>query len=168
MVIEDSANDRISKRIVVVSEPGRNGAAALARAAALAASSASEVTVVATAPQTTTSCRNCGGVSPDAYNRAIREDVAQDLRHATAQLNLDARAVIVKLLIEGTDPPLANWIAQERFDLVLLPARRSGLRLRSHPAAHLLQSLTAADVQVVTGSGHQLSARPSLTDSYAP
>jgi len=100
-------------------------------------------------------------VSPDAYNRAVREDVAQDLHRATTRLDLDAGDVNVKLLVEGTDPPLANWIAQERFDLVLLPARRSGLRLRSHPAAQLLHSLTDADVHVVSASGQQLSTRRS-------
>jgi hypothetical protein len=163
MAIEPSSDKtKVFQRILVVSEPGRNGAAALAQAAAIiAASSSSRLTIVATAPQTTTTCRNCGGVSPDAYNRAIREDVAHDLHNATAQLKLDTRAVKVKLLIEGTDPPLTDWIAQERFDLVLLPARRSGLRLRSHPAAHQLQNLTEADVHVVSASGQEQSTRPS-------
>jgi hypothetical protein len=140
-------------RIVVVSEPGRNGAAALARARALAAASSSQLTVVATAPQTTTHCRSCGGVSPRAYNRAICDEVAQDLREVTTQLGIDPRDMDVKLLIEGTDPPLAQWIAEGRFDLVVLPARRSGLHFRSHPTAGQLRRLSGAEVDVVRAPG---------------
>lgn len=125
---EESTERSHCIRIAVVSQPGRNGAAALARAAELAAAASAQVTVVATAPQSTTSCRNCGGVSPNAYNRAVRDDVAQGLHHTTTLLNLDPNNIEVKLLIEGTDPPLADWIAQCGFDLLLLPARRSLLR----------------------------------------
>lgn len=153
MVIGESPRERRYNSIVVVSEPGRSGAAALRQATNLAATSSCELTVVATAPQTTTSCRHCGGVSPHVYNQAVRDDIAEDLHRATMTAGLDTHHINVKLLIEGTDPPLADWIAQKQFDLVLLPARRTGLRFRSHPTAQMLRGLTSADIQVIPPTG---------------
>ena len=100
-------------------------------------------------------------MSPAAYNQAVRDDIAQDLHHATGRLHLGADHISVKLLIEGRDPPLAVWIAWGGFDLVLLPARRSGLRSRSHPTARLLHGLISAEVQVVTAAGRYSPTRPS-------
>jgi hypothetical protein len=159
VVTRENASERLFTRIVVVSEPGRNGAAALACATALAATSSSQLTIVATAPQTATHCRSCGGVSPQAYNRAVCDEVAQDLHRVTTRLNLDADDMNLKLLIEGADLPLADWIAQGEFDLVLLPARRSGLHFRSHPTARLLRDITGADVHVVRAPGRHSPSR---------
>jgi hypothetical protein len=153
-----SVSEFLSTRIVVVSEPGRNGAAALARAKALAATSSSQLTIVATAPQTNTHCRSCGGVSIGAYNRAVCDEVAQELQHALTGLDLDKDEIDVKLLIEGTDPPLAQWIALGRFDLVLLPARRSLRHFASHPTARPLRLISGADVQVVRAAGRHSPA----------
>jgi hypothetical protein len=150
-----------AKRIVVISEPGRNGDAALAQATALATTLRSELTIVATAPQTATHCRSCGGVSPQAYNRAVCDEVAQSLHQATVRVDLRPDEVEVKLLIEGSDPPLAEWVAQGRFDLVLLPARRSGLHFRTHPTARPLRRMTAADVHVVRAPRRRSAPRTS-------
>lgn len=136
-------------RIVAVSEPGRNGAAALARATALATASSAQLTIVATAPQTATHCRSCGGVSIAAFNRAVCDEVAVELQSAIGRLDFDADKMSVKLLIEGSDPALEQWIAQGEFDLVLLPARRSGWYYRSHPAARVLRGTTGADIRVI-------------------
>lgn len=89
MVIEErDERHLVPRKVVVVSEPGRTGATALAQAAALAVASSSLLTVVATARQSTTSCRSCGGVSPLAYISAVREDVAEGLRDAIVDLTL--------------------------------------------------------------------------------
>lgn len=108
MVTAESGEERHCKRIAVVSEPGRSGAATLARAAELAAAASAHLTVVAIAPQTATSCRSCGGVSPNVYIRAVRDDIAHDLGYAAARLDLDPDNINVELLIKGLDPPLAN------------------------------------------------------------
>jgi hypothetical protein len=136
-------------RIAVVLEPGRSGAAALTQATALAAAPGAELTVVAVAPNAV-GCRCCGGPSPYAYNCAVRDDVAQGLHNAAKQLDVDARDIKVKLLVEGSDPPLEEWVVRSRVDLVLLPARwRVLLRSRSHPAARLLRRVTDANVRIV-------------------
>jgi hypothetical protein len=136
-------------RIVVISEPGRNGAAALAQATALAAASSTQLTIVTTAPQTDTHCRSCGGVSIAAFNRAVCDEVAMELRGAIARLDLNPDDMNVKLLVEGSDPPLEQWIAKGEFDLVLLPARRFAGHFRSHPAARELRGTTGAEIRVV-------------------
>jgi hypothetical protein len=150
MITARTMTGPLPERIVVLIEPGRNGDAALARATALATALATELTVVATAPQTATHCRSCGGVSPRAYNRAVCEEVADSLRRAATRLGPGTGPIQLKLLIEGADPPLADWVAQSRVDLVLLPAHRSGLHLRTHPQAGRLRRTTAADVEVVS------------------
>jgi hypothetical protein len=144
----------LSSHIAVVLEPGRSGAAALAQATALAASPGAELTVVAVAPNAV-GCRCCGGPSPYAYNCAVRDDVAQELHDAAARLDCGARDVKVKLLVEGRDPPLEEWVVQSGVDLVLLPARWRVLRSRSHPAAQLLRRLTDASVRVVRAPRHR-------------
>lgn len=159
VAIDAGGRDRDCLRILVVSEQGRSGAAALARAAEYAAAVPAQVTVVAVTPQAASSCRSCGGVSPTAYNRAVREDVAQDLHAATTRLGFALENVSVKLLIEGTDPPLASWIAQGGFDVVVLPARGFGARLRGHPTARLLRGLDGIDVHVVVAPRRSMLAR---------
>jgi hypothetical protein len=149
--IIDGIDEDPPARIAVVLERGRSGAAALAQATALAASPAAELTIVAVAPKVT-AARCCGGPSPYAYNCAVRDNVAEELQSAIARLEPAARDVKVKLLVEGTDPPLEDWVVRSRFDLVLLPARWRGLRQRSHPAAGLLRRFTDANIRVVRAS----------------
>jgi hypothetical protein len=151
-------DERFCSRVAVVFEPGRNGGAAITQAAVLASSPAYELTVVAIAPQA--NGPRCCGPSPDAYNCAVRDDVAKDLHEATAQLGSFADDITVKLLIEGSDLPLERWVAEGGFDLVLLPGRRRVLRPRGHPAARLLRRFTDADVRVVRAAGHR-SRSPS-------
>ena len=101
-------------------------------------------------------CRCCGGPSPYAYNCAVRDDVAQELDDAAVRLDLAARDIKVKLLVEGSDPPLEEWVVHSQIDLVLLPAHWRVLRSRSHPAARLLRRATGADVRIVRSRQHQL------------
>jgi hypothetical protein len=145
--------ERSCRRIAVVFEPGASGGAALRQAAALGAMPGRELTVVGIAPQATGPDR-CGP-SPDAYNCAVRDEVAQELREATALLGRVAEDITVRLLVEGSDPPLENWVAQGGFDIVLLPARRRFLRSLGHPAVRRLQRLTDAEVRVVDVRGRE-------------
>jgi hypothetical protein len=141
-------------RIAVLLEPGRRGAAALEHAAGLGAKPTSEVTIVALAPRVETVCRSCGGVSARAYNCAVRDEVAEQLQAALAGLAVASERLRGKVLVEGIDPSLEQWVTQEGFDLVLLPARHSLPHTRRHPTAGLLRRCTDATVQVVTaGAG---------------
>lgn len=87
--------------------------------------------------------------------KAVRDDVAKDLQRAATRLQLAPGAPNVKLLVEGSDPPLADWIAQGGFDAVLLPARRSRLRFGSHPIEPLLRGVTATKVQIIKAGRSQ-------------
>lgn len=136
-------------RIAVVVEPGPRGAAAVVEAAELGASSDSELTVVAVAPKVGIVCRSCGGVSTRAYNCAVRDDVADEVDKAVARLVAVTQRLKGKLLVEGSDPPLEHWVAQGRFDVVLLPPRWGVPRSRRHPAARLLRRHTDATIRVV-------------------
>ena len=144
-----SVEEPPGSRVAVLLEPGRRGAAALAQAAALGATRDAEVTVVAIAPRANTVCRSCGGVSTAAYNCAVRDDVADELQKAIMSSGAVAQRIEGRLLVEGTDPPLARWIAQGAFDLVLLPSRWGIPRLRRHPAARELRTRSSATIRVV-------------------
>lgn len=135
-------------RIAVVLEPGRSGEAALTQAAGIAATTQAEVTVVAVAPKST-SCPCCGGPSPYRYDCVVRDDVVEELRKASDRLASATPRVEAQLLVEGSDPPLEQWLVCGRFDLVLLPARRGVRRTPSHPAAARLRRFDHADVRVV-------------------
>lgn len=151
-VISEILEEPFGFRIAVLLEPGPRGAAALREAAALAAAPGSELTVVAIAPTAVTVCRSCGGVSPRAYNCAVQDDVTRELDQAIASVTTIAPQIEGKLLVEGVDPPLERWIAQRRFDLVLLPSRWGRPQSRRHPAARLLRRRTDVTVRVVEPS----------------
>jgi hypothetical protein len=164
-VAGESVDQRLRTRIAVVFEPGGTGGAALAHAAALAALPAYKLTVVAIAPQATGP--RCCGPSPEAYNCAVRDDVAQDLHKATARLGSVAAEITVKLLIEGSDLRLEEWVAQGGFDIVLLPGRRRVMRSRGHPAARPLRRSTDADVRVV-GAARRHTTPGAPSDLHSP
>jgi hypothetical protein len=149
MAISKRIDAPYRRRIAVLLEPGRRGAAALAHAAGLCESTDSELTVVALAPTAGTVCRSCGGVSTRAYNCAVRDDVAAELHRAVASLSTVAPQLESALLVEGTDPPLQRWVVQNGFDLVLLPSRWGVRRFERHPAARVLRRHTDASVRVV-------------------
>ena len=119
-------------RIAVLYEPGRRGARALDQAAELAARSGSELTVLVVAPQAP-AVRGCMP-SAAAYNSAVIEAADAELRDAAHLLDPPDRATRFKMLVEGFDPPLNEWLAEGEFDTVVLPARRRVVRRRRHPA----------------------------------
>jgi hypothetical protein len=104
------------------------------------------LTVVAFAPQA--SGPRCGA-SNDAYNCAVRDEAAAELSQAAELLGPLAERTRFKLLVEGRDPPLEAWVEQNRFGLVLLPARRAVLRSGGHPAARRLRRFSDAAVDLV-------------------
>jgi len=149
LAIGDRGGDPPPARVAFLLEPGRRGAAALEQATARCAGSDCELTVVAVAPTVATVCRSCGGVSACAYNGAVREDVSDALRSAVAGLSHVGQPINGRLLVDGSDPPFEQWVAQGRFDLVLLPARLGIPGSRRHPAARPLRRRTSAQIRVV-------------------
>ncbi len=110
------------------------------------------LTIVSVAPQAAAGAR-CG-CSPDAYNGAVRDAVAQELEEARVRLGEVGRRSRFALLVEGKDLSLADWSALMSFDLALLPARRRPLRSLSHPAAAALRR-AGAEVWIVDRRGRR-------------
>jgi hypothetical protein len=134
------------KRILVVFEPGRAGVAAVEAARELATQEDSSVIAVSLAPQAG-ALRGCGP-SARPYNDAVRDEVAKELEQAEELLwPLGGRAEC-RLLVEGVDPRLEEFVAAQHLDLILLPARRRPLRSTKHPAAAGLRRL-GAEVRVI-------------------
>jgi nucleotide-binding universal stress UspA family protein len=136
------------KRVLVVFEPGRGGAAVLGLARELAEREGATLTVVSVAPQGVSGAR-CGNSALD-YNLALQDSVVEDLDHARARLAEFGVRASYELLLERAWPSLDEFAAAGRFDLVLLPARRRPLRAPGHPAAERLRLATGAEIQVVT------------------
>jgi len=135
------------KRVLVVFEPGRGGAAVLELACELAERQGATLTIVSVAPQGVSGAR-CGNSALD-YNLALQDSAAEDLDHARAWLGEFGASASYELLIERASPSLEEFAADGRFDLVLLPARRRPLREPGHPAAERLQLTTGAEIQVI-------------------
>jgi hypothetical protein len=135
------------QRIAVLLEPGRSGSAAMERAVAIAREHESQLTLVALAPQA--ACLRCSGPSAKAYNDAVCEAVAGDLAAAGERIGQTGSPASSALLIDGRDPPLADWVREHGVDLVLLPARRPRWGRPRHPAARRLRRHSSARVRVV-------------------
>ena len=140
----DVAGPRSGLRVLVLYEPGRTGDAALREGLELTPAG-DELTVVTLAPQSLPS--RCCGPGPGAYNGAVREEAALELEQARAILGPAAKGTTFKALIERRDPPLARWVAEQAFQLVLLPGHRH--TPGGHRAARRLRRSTAADVRIV-------------------
>jgi hypothetical protein len=135
------------KRVAVLYEPGRTGAAALDLAGRLVGDDGSALAVVGLAPQDTRI--RCGAGSAIDYNRAVCEAVDAELRQARELLGDAGNRASFTLLAQDRDPPLSAWIDGGGFDVVLLPARRRPLRGTKHPAADQLRRSTSAEVRIV-------------------
>jgi nucleotide-binding universal stress UspA family protein len=136
------------KRVLVVFEPARSGAAALELARELVERQGATLTVVSVAPQGMSGAR-CGN-SPIDYNLAIQDSVVGDLDRARARLEEFGARASYELLIDGDSPSLDEFAAAGGFDLVLLPARRRPMRAPGHPAAKRLRHATSAEIQIIT------------------
>jgi hypothetical protein len=131
-------------RVLVLYEPSARARTALREGAELT-SAGGELAVVTLAPQAQPN--RCCGPGPGGYNCAVREEAELELREAREILGPAARRATFQTLVERRDPPLAAWVAQQGFDVVLLPARR--LTLGGHRAARKLRKTRAAEIRVV-------------------
>jgi hypothetical protein len=146
-----TASSATGRHVAVLHEPGQTGVAALDLARELDLRQGAAVTVVAVAPSAPSGPR-CGGSALD-FNAAVRDVVADELDQARTRLGHAAGRTSYVLLVEGKDPPLQEWMAAQRFDVILLPARRRLLRSPGHPVAGRLRGVTDAEVRVVGRPG---------------
>src|SRR5215469_1205037 len=140
-------------RVLVVFESGAAGARALHFGRELAEREHAILTVVGVAPQVSVGPR-CG-CSPDAYNCAVRDAVAQELREAQARLGDVGSRSRFELLVEGKDLSLHDWSVLGGFDVAVLPAHRRPLRRPGHPAANALRRV-GVEVAIIDRRGRSL------------
>jgi len=132
-------------RVAVVFERSGAGTAALREAAELA-NAGRELSVVTLAPQARPPrWGRAGGEGP--YNIAIREEAELELEEARDILGSVASRATFKVLAGCPQPPLASWVAQHGFGLVLLPHQR--LTRGGNLFARSLRTETAAEVRLV-------------------
>lgn len=141
------------RRVLALYEPGRGASTTLELARDLAEHESAKLTVVNVAPQTVTAGGQCCGMSVRDYNQVVRDAAAEELREAHARLGPIAEQVRFHMLVQGTDPPLHEWIADRDFDLVLLPARRRLIGAARHPEAARVRASTTAEVREVDPKG---------------
>jgi hypothetical protein len=142
----DSASapgDGAARRVAVVFERGRAGGAAL-REAAERANAGAELSVVTLAPQAR-AVRRAGGEGP--YNVAIRHEAQLELHEARDLLGSVAARATFNVLSGCPQPPLASWVAEHGFDLVVLPRQR--LTPGGNYFAKSLRKETSAEVLLV-------------------
>jgi FAD/FMN-containing dehydrogenase len=85
------------------------------------------------------------------FNIAIREEAELELREAREILGSVAGRAVFTVLAGCPQPPLAAWVAEHGFELVLLPRQR--LTLGGNPFARILRKETSTAVQLVTSPG---------------
>jgi len=131
-------------RVLAVYCEGRRGDAVLREAARLAAGGA-ELAVVTLAPQAKP-LRCCKGGGAGPYNCAVKDAADDELRVARERLGrLAARASFTKLV--GTPwPPLAEWSADQCFDVAIVPRER--FAHGGGKIARELRGATTADVRL--------------------
>ncbi len=134
-----------NKRVAVVYQSSKSGAAALREAAELVASG-SELWVATLAPQAERA-RCCKSQCEGPYNIAVKEEAARELAEAREKLGSLAERATFTVLSGSPQPPLASWVAEHEFGLVLLP--RSRFTLGGNPFARILRKKTRAEVRLV-------------------
>jgi hypothetical protein len=156
-----AASEAARVKVLVLFEAGSAGTAAVDLARELAEHDHAAVTIVAAVPQAPSGSR-CGN-SATEYNEIVRDTVAKELDEARRRLGAAGDGAAFDLLIEGTDPPLAEFVATAGYDVVLLPSRRRPLRSAKHPAAAALRRRTRAEVRIVDGTRARPPRAPSAT-----
>jgi hypothetical protein len=132
-------------RVAVVFERSHAGAAALREAAELA-NAGHELSVVTLAPQSRAPLwGRAGGTGP--YNVAMREEARLELLEARDILGSVASRATFDVLAGCPQPPLASWVAQHEFRLVLLPHHR--LTPGGNFFAKSLRKQTSAEVRLI-------------------
>ena len=108
------------RKVLVLYEHGRAGAAAVDLARDLAEDESAALTIVAIAPQAPSGPR-CGNSALE-YNEVVADSVAHDLEQARERLGPAAAAgAAFVLLVEGADQTLEQLVRSGGFELVLLP-----------------------------------------------
>jgi hypothetical protein len=79
----------------------------------------------------------------------VIEQVTADLDQAAHRLGNAGDGARFRVLIERIDPALEAWIADNAFELVLLPARPRPLGRPRHPAARRIRRRALAEVRVL-------------------
>lgn len=111
----------VGRRILVVYEPGRRGAAALKEVRRLAPGSADALTVVALAPrQPAMNCVYSGG----ALDAAVVDAADRDLAHARRGLGPLAAGARFQILTGDAEHALRELAGEGGFDIVVAPRRR--------------------------------------------
>lgn len=128
-------------RMAVLIEAGHRADAAVAAAIAVAGAEPVRATLVAVVPHARG--RGCA-VSPAPLNEAVEQAAGVDLWNAGQRLGECDR----RILRDGLDPSLPEWLAAEGFDLVLLPKRWRGAR-GGHPQASRLRAVPGLQVRVL-------------------
>jgi universal stress protein family protein len=135
----------VAWRVAVVFERSHAGSAALREGAELA-NAGRELTVVTLAPQARPPrWGRAGGEGP--YNIAVREEAQLELRDARDMLGSVAVRATFSVLAGCPQPPLASWVAQHGFRLVLLPHHR--LTPGGNHFVKSLRKQTSAEVRLV-------------------
>jgi nucleotide-binding universal stress UspA family protein len=149
------------KRILIVYEHGRAGAAAIDLARHLAESDDNTtITVVGVAPNAPSGGRARCSNSPVEYNKAVTESVASDLDEAKGRLGRAATRAAFVLLVDGADQTLEQLTRSGGFDLVLLPGHRRPFRKPGHPAASELSGVPGAEIRIVDPASPQQPQPP--------
>jgi nucleotide-binding universal stress UspA family protein len=154
---------RSPRKVLVLYEHSRAGAAAIDLARDLAEDDGAALTIVAIAPQAPSGPR-CGNSALE-YNEAVAESVAHDLEQARERLGPAAPGAAFVLLVEGADQTLEQFLQSGGFDLVLLPGRRRPFRAPRHPEAARLRLTAGAEIRIVepaSASQPQQPPRPGV------
>lgn len=128
-------------RMAVLIEADHRADAVVGEAIAVAHSEPVRATLVAVVPHARG--RGCA-VSPAPLNEAIEQAAGVDLWNAAQRIGDCDR----RILRDGLDPSLPEWLAAEGFDLVLLPRRRWRTR-NGHPRAAGLRAVPGLQVRVL-------------------
>jgi len=136
------------RKVLVLYEHSRAGAAAIDFARGIAEDEGAALTIVAIAPQAPSGPR-CGNSALE-YNEVVAESVAHDLEQARQRLGPAAAAgAAFVLLVEGADQTLEQFVRSGGFELVLLPGRRRPFRAPRHPEAARLRLTAGAEIRIV-------------------
>ncbi len=131
--------------VAVVFQRGKSGNRVLREAAELAAAGR-KLSVIALAPQAERA-KCCRSQCEGPYNIAIKEEAARELDEARRALGSLADRATFSIVEGSPRPPLANWVAEHRFGLVLLP--RSRFTPGGNAFARTLRKRTRAEVRIV-------------------
>jgi hypothetical protein len=133
------------RRVAVVFDRSDAAASALREAAELA-NAGCELAVVTLAPQAKSPLwGRAGGTGP--YNVAVKEEAELELQEARDILGTVAPRATFEVLTGSPQPPLAAWVSQHGFELVLLPRHR--LTPHGNLFAKSLRSRTSAEIRLI-------------------